>query len=93
VQTPLAQSVALTQGLPAAHPDGQLPPQSTAVSAPFLTPSLQLGAWHTLPAHDALAQSAPVRQALPGAQRVAQPPLQSTSVSVPFATPSVHVGA
>jgi hypothetical protein len=32
------------------------PPQSTALSPPFFTPSLQVGAWHTsgVPLHTAL---------------------------------------
>jgi hypothetical protein len=75
---------------PGSH--GQPPPQSTLVSIPFFTPSLQLGALHTLIAHTALAQSADVTQALPSAQGFAHAVPQSTSGSAPFLTPSLHVG-
>jgi hypothetical protein len=44
VQTPLAQSVAVAQRLPSAHFAHVGPPQSTSVSLPFWTPSLQVGA-------------------------------------------------
>jgi hypothetical protein len=41
--SPVAQSAATEQDLPSAH-GGHDPPQSTSVSVPFLTPSVQLGA-------------------------------------------------
>jgi hypothetical protein len=43
-QTPLAQSVAARQPRPSAQRGQVPPPQSTSVSAPFLTPSMHEGA-------------------------------------------------
>ncbi len=73
------------------HLVAQLPPQSFAVSVPFLMPSLQVGAMHTPAVHLALAQSVATTQTLPVSQ-VGQPspPPQSTSVSSPFCSPSAH---
>jgi hypothetical protein len=48
VHTLLWQSVARVQGLPLWHGE-QVPPQSTPVSEPFFTPSLQPGVWQTPP--------------------------------------------
>jgi len=44
VQTPVAQSVAVAQRLPSAHAGQFGPPQSTSVSLPFWTASVQVGA-------------------------------------------------
>jgi hypothetical protein len=44
--TLLAQSLPTAQPWPAMHRGQAPPPQSTPVSAPFLTPSLQPGAAH-----------------------------------------------
>jgi hypothetical protein len=54
VQTPLAgsaQSAPDAQPLPVAHFVAQVPPQSTSVSLPFLTVSVQLAFWQTLEVH------------------------------------------
>ncbi len=69
------------------------PPQSIAVSTPFLTPSVQDGAAQTLATHDPLTQSVPVPQPWPVGQRthVLVPP-QLTPDSSPFLTVSVHEG-
>jgi hypothetical protein len=45
-QAELSQSLLVAQPLPAAQWVEQLPPQSGAVSLPFLTPSLQVAAAH-----------------------------------------------
>jgi hypothetical protein len=72
---------------------GQTPfPQSTSVSVPFLTPSIQEGAWQTLPVQTPLWQSEALPQALLPAHPPHEPP-QSTSVSSPFFAPSVHPAA
>jgi len=68
-QTPLVQSLEAAHGLPSGHDAAHDPPQSTASSLPFFTPSVQLGdaqvpLWQTL-----LWQSAPPPQVLPTAQR------------------------
>jgi hypothetical protein len=57
LHAPDAQSLCATQPCPEAHWVGQVPPQSTSVSDPFLTPSLQLGATHVceFSAHTMLA--------------------------------------
>jgi hypothetical protein len=94
VHTPLAQSLGTVHAPPVAQrAHDVVPPQSTPLSPPFLTPSLQAGAWHTLPVHTPLEQSAATPQALPVAHFVLQLPPQSTSVSVPFFTVSVQLGA
>src|SRR5689334_17699859 len=59
----------------------QLPPQSTSVSLPFLTPSVQTP----------FEQSAPTVQTLLSAHLLQVPPPQSTSVSAPFFMPSRQV--
>jgi hypothetical protein len=78
-----------------AHRPQLPPPQSTSVSAPFLIPSLQVGAGAAQkPAvQTALATQSPaVAQAFPMAHRPQLPPPQSTSVSAPFLIPSEQVG-
>ncbi len=87
--TPVSQSVPWLHVWPTVHA-GQPPPQSTSVSAPFSTLSLQVGAWHTLFVHTADWQSAPMMQPSPSAQPGQTPP-QSTSVSSWFSIPSVQV--
>jgi hypothetical protein len=70
------------------------PPQSTAVSVPFLTPSAQPAVWQIPLLHTLLAQSDAALHFLPVAHRAhAVFPPQSTSVSPPFCTPSLHVAA
>jgi hypothetical protein len=93
MHTPLWQSAATPQTLPAAHLT-QVPPQSMSVSVPFFTRSLHAGAWHVRgdPLHTPLWQSAATAHVLP-APHLPQLPPQSMSVSVPFFTLSVHVGA
>jgi hypothetical protein len=44
LQAPETQSVCTAHPWPEAHRFGQVPPQSTSVSDPFFTPSVQLGA-------------------------------------------------
>jgi len=76
-------------------------PQSTSVSAPFLTPSVQVGSWHSRrqtpvekpSAHLPLAQLTPTLHFFPVAQRAQASAVspQSTSNSPPFFTPSLHV--
>jgi hypothetical protein len=88
----------LTQSLPELHvkpfPQGlhAVPPQSGADSWPFLTPSVQLAAWHTLLVHTRLAQSPGTLHAPPGPHAGHVPP-QSTLVSEPLRTPSLQAGA
>lgn len=93
--TLLEQSAARAQLEPSLQA-GQLPPQSTSVSLPFLAPSLQLGAWHLagLPEHTPLVQSPATLHSLPSAHLVVHvSPPQSTSVSPPFLTLSGQPGA
>ena len=65
------------------------PPQSTANSSPFATPSTQVGTWQICAAHTALAQSIGPTQAEPLAHALQLPP-QSTSLSSPLATSSMQ---
>jgi hypothetical protein len=67
------------------------PPQSTSVSVPFCTLSVQLAGVQVLAAgsQTLLLQSAPTRQFRVSAHGPHEPP-QSTSVSVPSLRPSVH---
>lgn len=92
MHTPLTQSETEPQFLVAAHLL-QLPPQSMSLSLPFFTPSVQIGAWHTLLVHTPLTQSELPVHALPAEHLPQPPPPQSTSVSLPFLTPSVQIGA
>jgi hypothetical protein len=81
--------------LPTAHLVLQLaPPQSMSVSTPFLTPSLQVGTWQTLPAQTPDEQPAALKHALPSAHtpQPELPPPQSTSASSPFLIPSKQLG-
>jgi hypothetical protein len=87
------QSKSLPQDLPAAHAPHVPPPQSTSVSAPFLTESEQPGTWHTFPVHTPDVQSALMRQDFTLAHAAHVPPPQSMSVSSPFFTESEQLGA
>jgi hypothetical protein len=95
VHTVLRQSEARLQTLPAAQAlQAPPPPQSMSVSVPFLTPSVQVAAWHVLvvvPEHTLLLQSVPVTQILVLSQGEQLPPPQSVSVSVPFLVPSLQL--
>jgi hypothetical protein len=96
-QTPLAQSVAKPQVEPVLQRwQVVAPPQSTALSLPFLTTSVQLGTWQMLPMQILLLQSLPAEQILPSAQTLPEAthgPPQSLSVSPPLVAPSVQVAA
>jgi hypothetical protein len=88
----------LRQSFPLAHVSPSLhlahePPQSTADSVPFCTPSLHVGAWQALPTQRRLLQSASLPHAEPGRQAGHDGPPQSIPDSPPFFTKSVHVGA
>jgi hypothetical protein len=88
------QSVAWLHSLPTAHRAAHVvPPQSTSVSVPFVTVSVQVGAAQIAPEHTPLWQSLPLLHPAPFAHLPGQPPPQSTPVSVPFFTVSLHVGA
>jgi hypothetical protein len=66
LQTPLAQSLAIVHPPPVpqrAHVE--VPPQSVPDSSPFLTPSVQLGAWHAFIVQTPLTQSPPPVHPLP----------------------------
>jgi hypothetical protein len=94
LQTPLAQSVPALQVWSVAQREHEKgPPQSTSVSWPFLTRSLQLGARQRLPMHDELSQSVLPPHRLPAAHGGQTPPPQSASDSPPLRSPSLHVGA
>jgi hypothetical protein len=68
------------------------PPQSTSVSAPFCTPSLQLaGVQVPVPPQTFDTQSEPFRHFLPSAHGAHVVPPQSMSVSVPSFTPLVQL--
>jgi len=70
----------------------QVPPQSTSLSVPFFTLSVQTGAAHLVAVQTPLMQSpAPPQEALV-LHFVAQVPPQSLSVSLPFFTPSMQLG-
>jgi hypothetical protein len=91
VQTPVLQSLPAPQARPGAQSGHVGPPQSVSVSAPFLTPSVQLEAWQTPLAQTPVVQSPPALHDEPMPQRGQVPP-QSVSVSVPFWTPSLQLG-
>jgi hypothetical protein len=60
------------------------PPQSTSVSVPFFTPSVQAGNAQIEFLHTPLEQSEPIAQPAPSTHTAHVPPPQSTSVSSPF---------
>ena len=80
-----AQSAGTPQPWPPPQ-GGQLPPQSTPVSSPFLCPSAQLGSAQTPLAHVPEAQSAPPEHPPPFAHGSQVGPPQSVPVSSPFFT-------
>jgi hypothetical protein len=88
-QKPFWQSAPELQPEPGGHLPHAGPPQSTSVSEPFFTWSVQSGALHLPASHTPLVQSPLRRQFLPSAQPGHAPP-QSTSVSEPLFTPSPH---
>lgn len=83
------QSELELQPEPAGHFGHVEPPQSTAVSAPFLMLSVHVAAAQTFDWQLAVVQSVPDAQPLP-TPHLGQPPPQSMSVSVPFFAPSPH---
>ncbi len=94
----LAQSASSPQASVAAHFEtgsevAHGPPQSWAVSWPFLTPSEQVGARHVPSTHDALLQSPRSEQALVLSQGSQKTPPQSMSLSPWFFMPSEQVAA
>jgi hypothetical protein len=93
LHTLLAQSLLELHALPPAQGPHVPPPQSTADSCPFFTPSVHVAAWHTLLEHTTLAQSPATLHGSPGPQPGQLPPPQSMLVSAPFLTPSLHAGA
>src|SRR4051794_1109337 len=64
------------------------PPQSTSLSAPFFSWSMQVAGTHWPAPQFRLRQSPPVAHAAPSPHLLAQLPPQSLSVSPPFFTPS-----
>jgi hypothetical protein len=88
----LEQSVFTEHVLPLAHAEQLWPPQSTSVSLPFLTLSVQLPFEHLPAVHTPLTQSVPMEQNLPERHGEQLPP-QSMSVSLPFLTTSAQVGS
>jgi hypothetical protein len=91
--TPVAQSAVPRQAFPIAHPGHAPPPQSTSVSAAFLTRSEHVAVWQTLIEHTKLWQSAPAPHERPLWHGGHPPPPQSMSVSVPFFTMSAQLAA
>ena len=95
-QYPLWQSELTLHDWAFAHvlPGAQAPPQSKSVSFPFLTPSAQVGDWHTpWGLQTPELQSPPKPHFLPAWHTGQVPPPQSMSVSTPFFVLSVHVGS
>ena len=87
-QTPLWQSVPVPQTCPSVHLVAHTPPQSTAVSPPFRTPSVQDGAAQVPLVQISLWQSDADPHFFPVPHLPGHAPPQSTSVSAPFLTPS-----
>jgi hypothetical protein len=94
MHTLLTQSVPLLQVWLSSHFVLQLPPQSTSVSLPFLTESLQVATWQMRFTQRPLWQSVAVRHAWPWMQLGPQSsPPQSRSDSSPLTAPSSQLGA
>jgi len=94
-QLRLTQSLGVAHVAPAVHAPHVGPPQSTSVSAPFLTPSLHVAAAQVpdVALQLEVEQSLPTVQLTPTPQALQEPPPQSTPVSAPFRIPSEHVAA
>src|SRR5689334_12219060 len=92
MQLLLWQSTLPEQPWPLAH-FGHVLPQSTPVSVPFMTVSVQVGVWQTPPVHTLLVQSLPVLHDFPFAHLAHVAPPQSMADSDPFLTLSEQVGA
>jgi hypothetical protein len=90
-QTPLWQSPGTAHVFPVPHLPHAAPPQSMALSVPFLTRSEQLGVWQMFDTHTPLLQSFGPTHVLPSRHLFGQLPPQSTSVSAPFFTMSVQL--
>jgi hypothetical protein len=90
LQTLLWQSDGIEQAAVGAQAGQLSPPQSTSVSPPFITPSVQLGVAHVVPRQTPLAQSVFTRQASPDGHGAHEPP-QSVAVSRPFLMPSAQL--
>jgi hypothetical protein len=88
----LAQSASRTHVAPEGHAVGQSPPQSTADSPPFRTPSAHAAAAHWLASQRKDAQSRSIVHALPVPQGSGHVSPQSMAGSRPFWMPSLHVG-
>jgi hypothetical protein len=89
---PTAQSEVVLQPCPAGHLFRQVPPQSTPVSAPFFSLSLQVAARHTPFVQTLSRQSAHSPQRRPAAHNghdESSP--QSMSTSFPSCTPSAQL--
>jgi hypothetical protein len=85
VQAPVTQSDGARHVRKSSHRGHAVePPQSTSVSPPFCTPSLQVGAAQSPLTHEPLRQSLPVEHVSPTAQPAQAVPPQSTSDSSPF---------
>jgi hypothetical protein len=89
----VVQLVPTVQRLPMPHAPQAVLPQSTSVSVPFRTASVQLVAEQVRPVHTPLAQSLATTQAAVSLHGSGQPPPQSTSVSLPFVTRSEQVAS
>mmetsp|Transcript_24545 Transcript_24545/g.50957 ORF Transcript_24545/g.50957 Transcript_24545/m.50957 type:complete len:214 (-) Transcript_24545:353-994(-) len=89
---PDRQSPLTRHCLPLLHLGQVPPPQSTSVSAPFVTPSLHVTSVHLPLSHTPLAQSEFWVQSWPPPHFEQSGPPQSMPVSWPLRTPSVHVG-
>lgn len=91
VHTLERQSVLTTQALSTAHLPQVAPPQSTSVSVPLRTPSVQVAPAQTPTLQTRALQSPATWQFFPGGQTGHVPPPQSASVSSAFFTPSKQV--
>lgn len=90
---PLAQSSSARHASPRSHAASQTPPQSTAGSSWFWTPSSQRGAAQLASTQRLESQSRSPWQALPAAHATGQLSPQSTAGSRPFCTPSVQLSS
>ncbi len=91
VQLLLRQSLFCAHFLESAHLLTQEPPQSTSVSVPSSTLSVQDAAAQTPPLQVPGSQSFWIEHIFPGTQAAQRGPPQSASVSAPSLTPSVQL--
>src|SRR5687767_729145 len=92
VHRPVVQSEPARHIRPSAQSAAQEPPQSTSLSSPLSTMSVQVAVRQVIAVQTRLTQSPPVTHPRVSPQSIGHVPPQSTSVSSPLRRPSLQLG-